>query len=215
VLALNVSHLGSLGGLPQQQSHLSQNHFVSLALYCAIAARAQALDRQEGRKIEAEKWARAAHALASVHLWAAPLVSLVYWTVLFPGTPSGVFRKYIVENLAYHALNTPAAVADLMLSRLQPDRWQLLVGTVYGMGYCVWAYLFHAITGHWLYFFLDYTRRDPPLLQVPIMLGLLLLALATHFAVFRSAAALRERIALRKGLVPPPEEFYLPISLYV
>jgi len=134
----------------------------------------------------------------------AIMVSTLYWSLLFPKQTHG---KLDWTNFHIHAANSFVMLVELLLSRMIFQSRHLLFLLLGGGVYFIFAICFQAVSGRYIYFFLDYTEPAagyfyPLAVTAPILffyLGMLL-------------TRLRDRISgkparLHQSLLSDPDAF--------
>jgi len=93
----------------------------------------------------------------SVCLPSAVLVTIVLWTVLYPSDAAAGHSENELNFGSYnmHAINTALLLLDFGVSRLVVRPQQLYLTLAWACSYCVFAWVQHASTYFWPYFFLD------------------------------------------------------------
>ena len=178
--------------LPARMVFLTQQSNLVAMLFAVCAGAAGAAEPGSER---ARRLAGRARALASVPLFAAPLVSTVYWALLWPRSDaarSGDLPSW--RNVTFHGLNLVFVLADVAVSSVVPTRRDLAVGVAYGVCYVVFAYVFRALGGFWTYFFLHaYDGAAQAFFDAFLFVLAALLHAASVLVTARARDALAER----------------------
>ncbi|KAJ6599735.1 hypothetical protein DFH09DRAFT_1355834 [Mycena vulgaris] len=198
VLAFNVA--AGIG--PSFLSYFTQLSYIGVAAYyCAAAVQTLAYARY-GR-YPLRRWPRALqalHVLLQSTITTLPLiVTVVFWALLTGGdTFDTTFNTW--SNISLHALNTPYALLDLLLTNTPPAPWLALpVQVALLVAYLGVAYVTRAAQGFYPYPFLD-PHTQHAFLAVYIV-GIALGACVV-FVLVRGVAVLRQRFVVSRGLLP-------------
>ncbi|KAJ6599716.1 hypothetical protein DFH09DRAFT_1021167 [Mycena vulgaris] len=183
-------------------SYFTELSYIGLAAYyCAAAVQTLAYARY-GR-YPLRRWPRALqalHVLLQSTITTFPLiVTVVFWALLSGGdTFDTTFNTW--SNISLHALNTPYALLDLLLTNTPPAPWLALpVQLALLVAYLGVAYVTREAQGFYPYPFLDPHTQHAFLAVyiVGIALGACLV-----FVIVRGVAVLRQRFVVRRGLLP-------------
>ncbi|TVY23890.1 hypothetical protein LHYA1_G008094, partial [Lachnellula hyalina] len=102
---------------------------------------------------------RALYALLYTTVTTFPfLVSLAFWSVLYPSIPSPTFNTpfSLYTNTSQHALNALFALFETLATRSAPAPWIHLLWSLMLLAmYCGLAYVTYAVKGYYVYVFLD------------------------------------------------------------
>ncbi|KAJ6473471.1 hypothetical protein DFH09DRAFT_1057639 [Mycena vulgaris] len=197
VLAFDVA----AGAGPSFLSYFTELSYIGLAAYyCAAGVQTFAYARY-GR-YPLRRWPRALqalHVLLQSTITTFPLiVTVVFWALLSGGDTFGTtFDTW--SNISLHALNTPYALLDLLLTNTPPAPWLTLpVQLVLLVAYLGVAYVTREAQGFYPYPFLDPHTQHAFLAVyiVGIALGACVL-----FLLVRGVAVLRQRFVMRRGLL--------------
>jgi len=124
------------------------------------------------------------------------IVTVVYWALLSsPRTFDTTLDSW--ENISIHALNTPFALFEILLTNAPPAPWLTLpFHILFLVGYLGVAYITHATQGFYTYSFLDPHIQHGFLAAyiVGFAVGEIIV-----FALARGVVVLRQRLAIRLG----------------
>ncbi|KAI9219898.1 hypothetical protein BC828DRAFT_145581 [Blastocladiella britannica] len=119
------------------------------------------------------------------------IVSPVYWLFLAPqyGVPS-IQTADGLTNLSVHALNVAVMLIHWLTSSLVIGTWWLLVPVITtGVLYLIWALMWHAINGKWVYGFLNPADKSSTYMYPAVIAAFFIM-----FAVVKGLLVLRTRV---------------------
>ncbi|KAJ6450379.1 hypothetical protein C8R45DRAFT_916895 [Mycena sanguinolenta] len=195
VLAFDVS----MGSGKSFLSYFTLLSYIGLtAYYCAAAVQTFFYARYGRHPLR--RWPRllqGLHVLLQSTITVFPfIVTIVYWAILSsPQTFDTTLDAW--ENISIHAINTPFALFEILLTNSPPAPWLTIPFQILMLcGYLGVAYITHATQGFYTYSFLDPANGGGLVAGyiIGIAVGDVLL-----FALARGVAVLRQRYAVRSG----------------
>eukprot|EP00164_Ancoracysta_twista_P014269 GFYU01023194.1.p1 GENE.GFYU01023194.1~~GFYU01023194.1.p1 ORF type:complete len:302 (-),score=57.14 GFYU01023194.1:142-1047(-) len=134
---------------------------------------------------------------------AAPVVTVVYWTILFPKSDRGGGGGSWT-NIFVHALNSVFMLSEFSFSRMKiiPSHWIFIA--LFSGTYVTFALIWHEATGAWIYFFLDYNKPVWP----AFYFGILFFVVGLFFVLVK-LGAIRDRAGRPRTTLPSTIQDYV------
>ncbi|KAF7348776.1 hypothetical protein MVEN_01397100 [Mycena venus] len=181
-------------------SYFTQLSYIGLVAYYWAAAVQTFFFARYGR-YPLRRWPRplqGLHVLLQSTITTFPfIVTVVYWALLASADETFDTVLSSWENISIHALNSPFALFEILLTNAPPAPWLTLPFHILILGgYIGVAYITHATQGFYTYSFLDPTKQHGLVAAYIIGIGV---GDVVVFALARGVVVLRQRLAIRSG----------------
>ncbi|GFR45578.1 hypothetical protein Agub_g6972 [Astrephomene gubernaculifera] len=171
--------------------------------------------KQEQQQQPAAAWlhratplSRACHALFMVNSSTVVIVDVVCWAVLYPMLSRGpqteevtrIIRRLLLSFTSYnqHGLNALFIFCDLLANRQRLAFHAVGPLGLWSLAYSGWAHAWHAMSGNWLYPFLDTSKPWAPVAYLGLY-AVHWLAFGLVALLYRVKGALYDRFGVSYG----------------
>eukprot|EP01023_Acetabularia_acetabulum_P018234 TRINITY_DN19210_c0_g1_i1.p1 TRINITY_DN19210_c0_g1~~TRINITY_DN19210_c0_g1_i1.p1 ORF type:complete len:370 (-),score=16.66 TRINITY_DN19210_c0_g1_i1:1768-2877(-) len=141
-----------------------------------------------------------------IFLTALPIIDLVFWFVLVPYLTAlkdpeklKYFNKICFAFSSYnmHGINSILLLGDLFLNNINFSwHWMGWVAC-WSAFYGIWLQINHAMTGRWLYFFLDYSKPGGYVLYVALLIAHYMCYLFVYWVFYVRSYFVKEKASVQ------------------